>query len=103
MKHHLIILFFISSTTFAQKNQPTYKNAKLPIEQRANDLLSRMTTEEKFWQLFMIPSSADVLTGGDDRLAYKNGIFCFQLSAASQGGGFLRIHIQPLNSLKKIQ
>jgi beta-glucosidase len=86
MKHHIVILFFISCHTFAQKNQPPYKNSTLPIEQRVNDLLSRMTVEEKFWQLFMIPSSTDVLTNAEDKLAYKNGIFGFQLSAASQGG-----------------
>ena len=37
----------------AQK--PAYKNEKLPVEQRVKDLLQRMTAEEKFWQLFMIP------------------------------------------------
>jgi beta-glucosidase len=62
-----------------------YKNSSLPIDQRVADLLSRMTPEEKFWQVFMIPSSTDVLTTTPDKQAYKNGIFGFQLSAAAQG------------------
>ncbi len=40
-----------------------------------------MTPEEKFWQLFMIPGDL-----GADESKYKNGIFGFQVSAASQGG-----------------
>ena len=39
--------------TFAQNpsDQPPYKNPSLPLEQRVNDLVSRMTTEEKISQL----------------------------------------------------
>ncbi len=53
-----------------------YKNPKLPIEERVKDLISRMTPEEKFWQLFMIPGD---LSDGKEK--YKNGIFGFQVSA----------------------
>ena len=52
----LILLFFSSS--LAQRNKTKkfdYLNPELTTEQRANDLLSHMTLEEKFWQLFMIP------------------------------------------------
>ena len=52
-----------------------YKNPVLGIEARVQDLLQRMTVEEKFWQLFMIPGDLD---GGKER--YKNGIFGFQVS-----------------------
>lgn len=86
MKLRLIYLLFLSFGVAAQSQKPPYKNPDLPVEQRVNDLLGRMTVEEKFWQLFMIPSSTDVLTTPADKLAYKNGIFGFQLSAASQGG-----------------
>lgn len=86
MKFQIIVLLFISCSVFAQTQKLPYRNAALPVEQRVNDLLSRMTVEEKFWQLFMIPSSTNVLTTPQDKLAYKNGIFGFQLSAASQGG-----------------
>ncbi len=33
------------------KKQPIYKDAKAPIEERVNDLVSRMTTKEKVQQL----------------------------------------------------
>lgn len=67
--------FFVS----AQQKLP-YKNPNLPIEQRVKDLLQRMTPEEKFWQLFMIPGDL-----GTDERNFKNGIFGFQVSAASLG------------------
>lgn len=37
--------------TFAQNSIPPYKNPKLPIEQRVDDLISRMTLEEKVFQM----------------------------------------------------
>ena len=64
----------------AQQIAP-YKNPTLPIDARVNDLLSRMTIEEKFWQLFMIPG--EVKKGDEEK--YKNGIFGFQVSASVQG------------------
>lgn len=58
-----------------------YRNKTLPIDKRVNDLLSRMTLEEKFWQLFMIPGDLD--NAKPDQ--YKNGIFGFQVSAGAKG------------------
>ena len=52
-----------------------YKNPKLSIEQRVEDLLSRMTLEEKFWQLYMVPGD---LSEGKEK--FKNGIFGLQLN-----------------------
>ncbi|WP_235964455.1 glycoside hydrolase family 3 N-terminal domain-containing protein [Pedobacter gandavensis] len=63
--------------------KPLYQNPAAPIEKRVSDLLSRMTPEEKFWQLFMIPGDLD----GVDKNRYKNGIFGLQVSAVTQGGG----------------
>jgi len=53
-----------------------YKDPKAPVESRVTDLLSRMTPEEKFWQLFMIPGDLSI---GKEKLT--NGIFGFQISA----------------------
>ena len=51
----VILSFFLlpHSVSFAQENssQPAYKNPNLPIEQRVNDLVSRMTLEEKASQV----------------------------------------------------
>src|SRR5258708_4995602 len=40
-----------TSDTHSQARTPDYKNARLPVEQRVADLLSRMTLEEKVAQL----------------------------------------------------
>lgn len=80
---------FAFENTFAQ-NKPAlnskrviYKDARAKIDDRVKDLLARMTPEEKFWQLFMIPGDLD----GVDKNRYQNGIFGLQVSAVSQGGG----------------
>lgn len=79
------ICLFLSAlfigNTFGQQNLP-YKNPTSPVEERVKDLLARMTLEEKFWQLFMIPG--DVEKGDEEK--YKHGIFGFQISAAPKEG-----------------
>ncbi len=65
----------------AQK--PLYKDPKQPVEARVQDLLKRMTPEEKFWQCFMIPGDLDQIPKGQ----YAHGIFGLQVSAGNQGGG----------------
>ena len=81
-KYGLVFFIFcvIGTNPYAQV-LPAYKNAKLPVAVRVKDLLGRMTPEEKFWQLFMIPGDL-----GTDETKYKNGIFGFQVSAVSNGG-----------------
>ncbi|TNE48453.1 MAG: beta-glucosidase [Bacteroidetes bacterium] len=56
-----------------------YRDPSLPIEVRVQDLLARMTPEEKFRQLFMLPGDL-----GADSLRYRAGLFGFQVSAAGQ-------------------
>ncbi len=72
----LPLLISVSSCCFSQPVLP-YKNPALPVPQRVNDLLSRMTPEEKFWQLFMIPGEVNNTNKND----FKNGIFGLQVSA----------------------
>ena len=53
-------LLLSATTVFAQQAEPPlYKDATAGIDARASDLLGRMTLEEKFWQLFMIPGDLD--------------------------------------------
>ncbi|NDV60459.1 glycoside hydrolase family 3 N-terminal domain-containing protein [Bacteroides sp. 519] len=48
----ICLSIFLCTATFAQKKEtPLYKDAKQPIEKRVDDLLSRMTLEEKVMQL----------------------------------------------------
>jgi beta-glucosidase len=65
----------------APAQPPLYKDATQPVEKRVADLLARMTPEEKFWQLFMIPGDLDDARPGQ----YKNGLFGFQVSAKAKG------------------
>lgn len=77
---YLVVLLGINNKIVGQLL--LYKNSQLPVEERVKDLLSRMTPEEKFWQLFMIPG--EVNEGDSDK--YVNGIFGFQVSAKSGSG-----------------
>lgn len=70
------ILFLFNSCK--TEEVPTYKNPDATIEERVDDLLGRMTMEEKFWQLFMIPG--DISEGKEK---YKHGIFGFQVATKS--------------------
>jgi beta-glucosidase len=46
-----ILLYAVCISAQNPSDQPPYKNPNLPLEQRVNDLVSRMTTEEKTSQL----------------------------------------------------
>ncbi|MGQ7871231.1 glycoside hydrolase family 3 C-terminal domain-containing protein [Sunxiuqinia sp. sy24] len=77
-KIYILFLTILGVTTFQANSQEVYpyKNPQLPIEQRVNDLLGRMSLENKFWQMFMIPGD---LSDGKEK--YENGIFGFQVAA----------------------
>ena len=81
MKFLFYFFFTALSLVSGAQSSPAYKNASLPVEMRVNDLIGRMTPEEKFWQLFMIPGDLDKA----DSMMYYNGIFGFQVSAAAKG------------------
>ena len=98
----LLAFFFCHSALQSFAQQPLYKDKTQPIEERVADLLSRMTPEEKFWQLFMIPGDLDNASPGQ----YKNGLFGFQVSAGAKGdaGGQLlnyNTNEQALSVVKK--
>lgn len=76
----LLLLLGIRSNVCAQELNPLYKNPRYPYAERVEDLLKRMTQREKFWQLFMIPGDL-----GEQPDLYKEGLFGFQVSAATAG------------------
>jgi len=80
----ILLALALISTAFSKDNILPYKNPNLPIDQRVDDLLSRMTYKEKFWQLFMIPGDLD---SPEAKEQYMNGIFGLQISARSQQSG----------------
>src|SRR5689334_11822591 len=75
-----IALGVVGLSTGRSAAQAPYRNPARSVEVRVGDLLRRMTLDEKFWQLFMIPG------GRDDREAdYSHGIFGFQNRSAATG------------------
>ncbi len=75
---NLNFLFLLLLFALASQAQP-YKDPKVPIEDRVSDLLKRMTPEEKFWQLFMIPGDIT-----ENLEKYQTGVFGFQISTTGQ-------------------
>ncbi len=62
--------------------QLPYQDPALPINTRVQDLLGRMTPEEKFRQLFMVVGEV-----GPDSARYRNGIFGLQLDRRNADNG----------------
>jgi len=85
--------FFVLSG--CSSKTPLYKDLRAPVERRVRDLLGRMTAEEKFWQLFMIPGDL-----GDDPSRYSNGLFGFQVSA-EPGEGTAGAAARKVNDLQR--
>jgi len=73
----LIISVFTLNTFLQAQSIVPYKNKMLPTHERVKDLLSRMTIEEKFFQLFMLPGTIE--KGEEEK--YRHGLFGFQVSA----------------------
>ncbi|MBK9513894.1 MAG: hypothetical protein IPO05_09785 [Flavobacteriales bacterium] len=69
----LLILLTLSISTVLRAQLP-FQDPARPIAERVQDLLGRMTPEEKFRQLFMVVGEV-----GPDSARYRNGIFGLQL------------------------
>jgi beta-glucosidase len=92
----------------ADQVPPAYRDARRPVDDRARDLVARMTLEEKFWQLFMIPGDLD--TPAND---YSNGSFGLQISVIPAGAtpppardsaartGAARLHAERINAIQR--
>ena len=51
MKKYLLTFSLVFLSVFVYGDQFPYKNAALPIEERIDDLINRMTLEEKAFQI----------------------------------------------------
>ena len=72
----VVALGLLPGVLRAQGTEP-YRDPRRPVEERVRDLLRRMTLEEKFWQLFMIPG--DLTNPAHD---YSHGAFGLQIRSA---------------------
>ena len=87
----LLIAFTVDAPLQAQSGTaPVYRDAARPTADRVRDLLGRMTLEEKFWQLFMIPGDLD-----DSTHDYGRGVFGLQISAPPESAARRHVPVSP--------
>src|SRR5688500_13242520 len=102
-----VVALAVASPISAQTGQPArYRDPGLPTVERVRDLLGRMTLDEKFWQLFMIPGDLD-----DPSHDYSAGVFGLQISAAPDSlarrrakpapSEAARLHAERINSIQR--
>ena len=72
---------------------PLYKDPSRPIDERVRDLISRMTVQEKFWQLFMLPGDLD-----DPAHDYSHGAFGLQIRTRAATA---RAHAERINAIQQ--
>jgi beta-glucosidase len=93
----LALAISLQAVPATRQTLPPYKNPKLAVDTRVKDLIARMTLEEKFWQLFMIPGSLD-----DPAHDYSKGIFGLQISTADvKGRAAGRAHAERINAIQR--
>ncbi len=101
MKRHnpvrLVLALTVLPATLEAQVLP-YRDANLSIERRVRDLVTRMTLEEKFWQLYMSPGDLDNPTHD-----YTKGSFGLQISSPgdARGAAAARAHAQRINSIQR--
>ncbi|PKM09530.1 MAG: beta-1,3-glucosyltransferase, partial [Gammaproteobacteria bacterium HGW-Gammaproteobacteria-7] len=94
----LLLLVIAPAALAAQQGELRYRDPALPIETRVADLLPRMTLEEKFWQLFMLPGSLY-----DPSHDYSHGAFGLQISADTTlpPAAAARAHAERINTIQR--
>jgi len=91
-----LVILLLASVASAQEVAP-YRDPRRPSAERVRDLLGRMTLEEKFWQLFMIPGDLD-----DSSHDYSHGVFGLQISASAlRSGNAARRHAERINEIQR--
>ncbi|MGB7211295.1 MAG: glycoside hydrolase family 3 N-terminal domain-containing protein, partial [Gemmatimonadales bacterium] len=93
----LLSLSFAGSRPAAAQRAP-YRDPSLPVDVRVADLLSRMTLEEKFWQLYMSPGDL-----GDTTYDYSHGAFGLQIrdNGDSLAPDAVRRHTAQINAIQR--
>lgn len=93
----VVIALGINARLAGAQTPLPYRDARLSTADRVRDLLGRMTREEKFWQLFMIPGDLD-----DASYDYSHRIFGLQISPAdSARDNAARRHAERVNTIQR--
>lgn len=79
------------ATSQATERLP-YRDPSRPVAERVRDLVGRMTLEEKFWQVFMIPGDLD-----NPATDYGNGVFGLQIGGAKTA----RAYAERINAIQR--
>ena len=107
MKRHVLVVVALAVATstpaglHAQELLP-FQDPNRPVAERVQDLLGRMTLQEKFWQLYMTPGSLD-----DPSHDYSSGAFGLQVSmppgalADSSAGSLAAAHAARINDIQR--
>jgi beta-glucosidase len=102
LRHRVVLAIVVATFPFPYRAEaqaaPPYRDARLPAAERVRDLLGRMTLEEKFWQLFMIPGDLD-----DASHDYSHGVFGLQISPGPDPtpGVAARRHAERINGIQR--
>jgi len=92
----LIAIAVARTSAVAQATRAPYRDSTLAVDARVHDLLGRMSLEDKFWQLFMIPGDLD--DPADD---YSHGVFGLQISTKLDSGQVARAHAERINAIQR--
>jgi beta-glucosidase len=87
-------LLAIDSLKRAPTTNAPYRDPTRSVDDRVRDLLSRMTLEEKFWQLYMTPGDLD----GSD---YSRGVFGLQVPEPKNAADPAAADAEHVNSLQR--
>ncbi len=92
----LLTWVVLPGSAASQSGEPVpYRDPRAAIADRVRDLLGRMTLEDKFWQLFMIPGDLD-----DPANDYSHGIFGLQIASAGEASG-AAAHAKRINAIQR--
>src|SRR5687768_10709671 len=92
-----LLLLAATLPAAAQSARPLYRDTTASIDARVRDLVGRMTIDEKFWQLFMIPGDLD-----DSTHDYSNGVFGLQVRLPEKPDpNAARTHAERINTIQR--
>jgi beta-glucosidase len=97
-----VLLGLAPGALASQDATAIYRDARRSTDARVRDLLGRMTLEEKFWQLFMVPGSLD-----DPAHDYSRGVFGLQVSVRPETArgpwpvSSARAHAERINAIQR--